>query len=97
MDISSPRAAHSRGLLAALVTVVVLCAVSLAGDETLLQEYLGVEPPDPRDALPWISYEEALERMEKWSSGGGKGGSGGGGGGGGGGGSARDGRGGGKR
>ena len=65
--------AHSKGLLAALVTALVLGAVSLASDETFyyvhLQDYVEAlspaspSPPDARDKLPWISYDEALERM----------------------------------
>ena len=58
---------HAKGLVAALVTALVLGAVSLASDETFLVEYLGRDPTteyDPYDTLPWISYEQAVERME---------------------------------
>ena len=56
---------HAKGLIAALVTTVVLSVIALASDETFLVEYLGRDPAeyDPYETLPWISFEEALERM----------------------------------
>ena len=57
---------HAKGLIAALVTTVVLSVMALASDETFLVEYLGRDPTeyDPYETLPWISFEEALERMK---------------------------------